>query len=109
MTQRRVTLNVGGTRFDTTFDTLQNCPESMLSIMFSGQFKIDFDETDGSVFIDRDGTHFRYILNYLRDLNLDVQGIDLVVLIQLKVESQYYGLCKLSGYLTDKIAAKRRE
>lgn len=24
-------------------------------------------EPDGSYFIDRDGTHFRYILNYLRD------------------------------------------
>ena len=33
--------------------------------MFSGKFDIKPSE-DGSFFIDRDGTHFRFILNYLR-------------------------------------------
>ena len=39
--------------------------ESMLHAMFSGRFDTKPAE-DGSYFIDRDGTHFRYILNYLR-------------------------------------------
>jgi hypothetical protein len=34
--------------------------------MFSGRHQLK-TESDGSHFIDRDGTHFRYILNYLRD------------------------------------------
>jgi hypothetical protein len=36
----------------------------MLSL--KGAFPV-LPEADGSYFIDRDGTHFRYILNYLRD------------------------------------------
>jgi len=40
----------------------------MLSAMFSGRHNVTKDE-DGRYFIDRDGTHFRYILNYLRDGN----------------------------------------
>ena len=38
---------------------------SMLHAMFSGRFNTKPSE-DGSYFIDCDGTHFRYILNYLR-------------------------------------------
>ena len=38
---------------------------SMLHAMFSGRFDTKPAE-DGSYFIDRDGTCFRYILNYLR-------------------------------------------
>jgi hypothetical protein len=34
--------------------------------MFSGRFELKKD-SDGRCFIDRDGTHFKYILNYLRD------------------------------------------
>ena len=40
----------------------------MLAAMFSGKYKID-KEDDGRFFIDWDGTHFRYILNFLRDGN----------------------------------------
>ena len=40
----------------------------MLAAMFSGRHNARKDE-DGRYFIDRDGTHFRYILNYLRDGN----------------------------------------
>ena len=40
-------------------------PGSILHGMFSGRFDSKPAE-DGSYFIDRDGTHFRYILNYLR-------------------------------------------
>ena len=61
-----VKLNVGGHHFTTTVQTLTKDPESMLAAMFSGRFDTQPSE-DGSVFIDRDGTHFRFILNYLRD------------------------------------------
>jgi uracil-DNA glycosylase len=38
----------------------------MLAAMFSGRHLNSQDE-DGRYFIDRDGTHFRHILNFLRD------------------------------------------
>ena len=61
-----VKLCVGGTSFVTSLSTLQNDPGSLLAVMFSGRHPIHKME-DGAVFIDRDPTHFRHILNYLRD------------------------------------------
>ena len=60
-----VKLNVGGQHFVTSVQTLRKDPNSMLAAMFSGKFDTKPSE-DGSFFIDRDGTHFRFILNYLR-------------------------------------------
>mmetsp|Transcript_13285 Transcript_13285/g.17741 ORF Transcript_13285/g.17741 Transcript_13285/m.17741 type:complete len:331 (-) Transcript_13285:22-1014(-) len=61
-----IKLNVGGMRFDTSLTTLTSIPGSMLASMFSGRHGLP-EMDDGSIFIDRDGTYFRHILNYLRD------------------------------------------
>lgn len=45
------------------------------------------------VFIDRDGTHFRYILNYLRDGAADLMCRE-HELRQLLREAQYYQVSK---------------
>ena len=66
ITESRVRLDVGGHIYTTSLLTLTKDPESMLTAMFSGRHSIT-READGSFFIDRDGTYFRYILNYLRD------------------------------------------
>ncbi|KAK3749967.1 hypothetical protein QZH41_000265 [Actinostola sp. cb2023] len=60
-----IKLNVGGQVFTTSLQTLTKDAGSMLHAMFSGRFDTKPAE-DGSYFIDRDGTCFRYILNYLR-------------------------------------------
>ena len=60
-----VKLDVGGQHFTTTVQTLTKDPNSMLAAMFSGKFEMKPSE-DGSFFIDGDGTHFRFILNFLR-------------------------------------------
>ena len=60
-----VKLNVGGQHFTTSVQTLRKDPNSMFAAMFSGKFDMKPSE-DGTFFIDRDGTHFRFILNYLR-------------------------------------------
>ena len=60
-----IKLNVGGQYFTTSLQTLTKDKGSMLHAMFSGRFDSKPAE-DGSYFIDRDGSHFRYILNYLR-------------------------------------------
>lgn len=56
--------------------------------MFSGRFDSKPDE-DGSYFIDRDGTHFRYILNYLRTGELVVPD-DKTVRHELLIEAKFY-------------------
>ncbi|DBB03558.1 hypothetical protein WJX82_011164 [Trebouxia sp. C0006] len=61
-----VSLNVGGTSFTTSRDTLCKDSHSMLARMFSGSLLSRRDEK-GRVFLDRDPKHFRLILNYLRD------------------------------------------
>ena len=66
MLQGRIKLDVGGITFTTSTTTLTCDSDSMLAAMFSGRHELKQEE-DGTVFIDRDGTHFRYILNYLRD------------------------------------------
>lgn len=63
-----VRLNIGGKKFCTTIDTLtQREPDSMLAAMFSGRHTVCHDPHKGYVFVDRDGKHFRHILNWMRD------------------------------------------
>ena len=81
-------LNIGGHKFETSLLTLRKDPNSMLYAMFSGIYKLKKDR-DGAYFIDRDGTHFRYILNYLRDGSVDVMN-DEQQLKQLLREAQYF-------------------
>ena len=61
---------------------------SMLHAMFSGRFDTKPSE-DGSYFIDRDGTHFRYILNYLRTGQLIVPK-DEIIREELLAEAEFY-------------------
>ena len=65
--------------------------ESMLAAMFSGRHNIKIEE-DGTIFIDRDGTHFRYILNYLRDGGIATDALprSRQVLKELRNEAIYF-------------------
>ena len=83
-----VKLNVGGQHFITSVQTLRKDPNSMLAAMFSGKFDPKPSE-DGSFFIDRDGTHFRFILNYLRDGVL-ILPEGATALKQLQQEAEFY-------------------
>ena len=83
-----VELNVGGQHFTTSLQTLTKDTGSMLHAMFSGRFDTKPAE-DGSYFIDRDGTHFRYILNYLRTGRLHLPA-DQLVEKELLEEAQFY-------------------
>jgi len=63
-------------------------PDSMLYAIFSGTSDPKPGE-DGSYFIDRDGTHFRYILNYLRTGQLIVPQ-DEIIRVELLAEADFY-------------------
>ena len=83
-----VKLNVGGHQFTTSLQTLTKDPNSMLAAMFSGKFEMKPHE-DGTFFIDRDGTHFRFILNYLRTGKLTLPD-GAKFLKELTEEAEFY-------------------
>ena len=83
-----IKLNVGGQYFTTSLQTLTKDTGSMLHAMFSGRFDAKPAE-DGSYFIDRDGTHFRYILNYLRTGRL-LFPKDELIREELLEEAEFY-------------------
>jgi len=91
-----VKLNVGGQHFTTSVQTLTKDPNSMLAAMFSGRFDIKPSE-DGTFFIDRDGTYFRFILNYLRNGELILPD-EATFLKELEAEAKFY---QIQGILNE--------
>ena len=103
----RIKLDIGGTRFTTTLTTLTRFPDTMIGAMFSGRHQLTVDES-GHYFIDRDGTHFRHILNYLRcPEEFDVESMDAGHVKELRKEVKYYGLDSLMQVINN--AGRRRK
>ncbi|KAJ1429909.1 BTB/POZ protein [Ochromonadaceae sp. CCMP2298] len=92
-----VNLNVGGVRCTTSLTTLQRFPDSMLGCMFSGRHALPKGE-DGHFFIDRDGTHFRHILNFLRSPEGYTMELGVADARELQRESEYYGIDELMPF-----------
>jgi len=90
--------------FMTSTLTLTKDPDSMLAAMFSGRHALRQDD-DGAYFIDRDATHFRYVLNYLRDgcFRRGSLPADPCFLGELCTEAEYYQLAGLTRIITDQI------
>eukprot|EP00601_Ochromonadales_sp_CCMP2298_P024537 CAMPEP_0173274124 /NCGR_PEP_ID=MMETSP1143-20121109/2274_1 /TAXON_ID=483371 /ORGANISM="non described non described, Strain CCMP2298" /LENGTH=319 /DNA_ID=CAMNT_0014210917 /DNA_START=1108 /DNA_END=2067 /DNA_ORIENTATION=- len=88
-----VNLNVGGVRVTTSLTTLNRFPDSMIGCMFSGRHALPLGK-DEHFFIDRDGTHFRHILNFLRSPEgyQVSRGADAR---ELRRECEYYGIDQL--------------
>ncbi|CAF5170499.1 unnamed protein product, partial [Rotaria sp. Silwood1] len=61
-----VILNVGGEKFSTKVETLTRAKKTFFTALFSQQWQIKGDPNDGSIFIDRNGKIFYYILEYFR-------------------------------------------
>ncbi|XP_052801752.1 BTB/POZ domain-containing protein KCTD7-like isoform X2 [Mya arenaria] len=66
----------------------------MLAAMFSGRHAVERD-CDNCFFIDRDGTYFEHILNFLRDDTMPPVNVSQVVL----TEALYYGIDDLVDIL----------
>ena len=98
--ENKIKLDIGGQQFTTSLLTLTKDPNSMLAAMFSGRHRLKV-ETDGSYFIDRDGTHFRYILNYLRDGCIKEGTMPQCPSLwgELLNEAEYYQISGLVDYL----------
>lgn len=98
----KVRLNVGGHTFTTSGATLTQDADSMLTAMFSGRYELK-QQSDGNYFIDRDGTHFRLILNFLRDGGIDVETLpkDKTVAQELLTEARFYRIQKFVELVED--------
>ena len=88
-----VKIDVGGRIFKTSLKTLRREPESFLALMFSEKFNLKKDDS-GSFFIERDGTFFHHILNYLRNGKIAENVIEECGQ-QMQEEAEFYGLSGL--------------
>nr|XP_020443856.1 BTB/POZ domain-containing protein KCTD14 [Monopterus albus] len=81
-----VQLNVGGHLFSTSLSTLRKHPDSKLAELFSAQPKLGTDP-HGRYFIDRDGSHFGAVLDFLRSQQLPTANIH-----EVHREAVYYNI-----------------
>ncbi|KAF2075726.1 hypothetical protein CYY_002969 [Polysphondylium violaceum] len=84
-----INLNVGGVKFQTTKTTLTKKSGTLFDLMLSGKGDIKpMIDKPNTYYIDRNGTHFRYVLNYLRDgENVDIPN---EIIEDVKKELMYY-------------------
>lgn len=88
---RIVRLNVGGRPFVTYAGTLRAHPDCLLARMLDGGFSAPA-LPDGSLFVDRNGDRFVYVLDYLRDGDAVALPVDPTTLAALCVDADYLGL-----------------
>lgn len=62
-----VHIDVGGTIYTSSLETLTRFADSRLAKMFNGGIPIVLDSLKQHYFIDRDGQMFRHVLNYVRN------------------------------------------
>ena len=102
-----ISLNVGGTIFRTTRETLMRDPDSMLCALISrGEAFTNVLDDSGAVLIDRSPEYFRPLLNYLRTdaLVLD-SGLSPVGVYN---EARFYGLWGAAEQLEPRVRAHQR-
>jgi WD40 repeat protein len=97
--KKKIVLDIGGTKFTTTVDTLTREKNTFFCGLFSVYGEWDPDE-DGTYFIDRDGTHFRIILNHLRGMDVahEIQQLSENELRQLYEDVKYYMIHSMEYY-----------
>uniref|UniRef100_W5LSF1 Potassium channel tetramerisation domain containing 12.1 n=1 Tax=Astyanax mexicanus TaxID=7994 RepID=W5LSF1_ASTMX len=99
-----IELNVGGQVYVTRHRTLVSVPDSLLWSMFSKKTPRELArDSKGRFFLDRDGFLFRYILDYLRDLNLVLPDY-FPEKSRLQREAEFFQLRELSKRLSPRVS-----
>ncbi|XP_065340970.1 BTB/POZ domain-containing protein Tiwaz [Cloeon dipterum] len=95
-----VHIDVGGTIYTSSLETLTKYPESRLAKLFNGSIPIVLDSLKQHYFIDRDGGMFRHILNFMRNSRLLLQDNfdDLDLLLE---EAKYFEISQMVRQLED--------
>lgn len=100
-----VRLNVGGTVFKATRDTLTSEPTSFFTGLLSGNFTTDGeDDESGELFIDRSPKHFGLILSHLRsdgDVLHMVQEMSNADKVDLLQEAKFYQVQSLKEMISE--------
>jgi hypothetical protein len=100
-----ITLNVGGIHYTTTTATLLS-GSNYFDTLLSGKYSI-LRDAQGNVFIDRDGSTFRYILNFLRGSSLHVTESNpaklSLIYQEILDEALFFNLASLSDELEHRI------
>ncbi|CAF0878443.1 unnamed protein product [Rotaria sordida] len=98
-----VTFNIGGHIYSTTYSTINENvdSQSLLALIISNRTTTSLDK-NGHYFIDRDGTYFRYILNYFRDKKLFLPE-NFTELKQLCSEAKFYQIDRLVNEIENRL------
>ena len=96
----KIILDVGGEKYITSVGTLTREKDSFFTALFSKQGEFERDSDDKTIFIDRNGKIFTYILEYLRT-SIVPNNVwkDDTILHSLIIEAQYFGLHSLINLL----------
>jgi len=103
-----VEINVGGKIFATTLNTL-NKEVSLLSVLINGSLQnISRYDNQGRLFIDRDPTHFRWLLNYLRDGFLVTVPEKINDRMEILQEARFYSMTNLITIISNSHTVKKQ-
>ena len=83
-----VHLNVGGTKYQVSKGLMEQYPTTMLARMVSETWMTNPQQ---EIFIDRDGETFRYVLNYMRNLKVNLPNSQTLSSEALMEELKYFG------------------
>ncbi|XP_052130445.1 BTB/POZ domain-containing protein Tiwaz [Frankliniella occidentalis] len=89
-----VHIDVGGTIYTSSLETLTKYPDSRLAKLFNGSIPIVLDSLKQHYFIDRDGGMFRHVLNFMRNARLLIPDTfsDLDLLLE---EARYFDIAPM--------------
>ena len=100
----RVILNIGGQCFQTSRVTLMADPTSMLALMLRKGCPLR--PSRNTYFLDHDPSHFKFILNYLRNgahVDICMQLHEKWYLLEMLMESWFYMLSRLEDIILDRL------
>lgn len=92
-----VTIDVGGTRFASLRSTLARS-DSFFSAALSSEREGEREEA--FLFVDRDPTHFRFVLNWMRGVRV-VHCESICDLLQIRDEADFYCLLDMVSHVDD--------
>lgn len=108
--QEPITLEIGGDKFRTEKRTLARCMGSIFPELME---RLQHRSSDGKcplIFIDRDGKHFKFILNFIRQgdqvmRSSKMRDVDKFILGEILDEVQYYRIDRLECLIKRKLAS----
>ncbi|KAJ3265062.1 hypothetical protein HDU77_006697 [Chytriomyces hyalinus] len=94
-TSLRTLLRARGSKLHRWFSPIEDKSKNLDSEIVKEWIKDGVMMRDGTFFIDRDGTHFKHVINHLRGLALSPLLDSRVVLEELRREALFYGIVPL--------------